>query len=768
MSMPGFFRKLYKRALPGAFALLLAVSPVTGLTAYASNGGDGGDAPSGTAVHKYVISNKNSDPDYRHDENCRQDIYGVSVGPGDADWPDQVYDTELDGEFRGHSDTLCYKTFIDDPTLERPENDPPVQDPEDGDTEQPPEKDESGHGPDCMHKHDLTCKDETDGHEHDESCYGPGNVDKNGWEHNEDCIKMPYKPSIDSMDILESAGASSDAPPEQVPPAGPDQEDNGGLIVNATGVPYDKWPTIGTSGEWPSGMSVFDVARGDNITFTPDFSGYNWAYIVDNNVVVHGAAQPRESGIDSLYVENHFATKSGYVDEEFDKNDSRHFWHGEDGSLHIPMKVEYVMRGGYAARGVSVLNINVGFYNEHEKADNDRFTTLFGTKYDKGSGTDISNAIDVQIVPRNISLDGGPEEDVPSGMKPLWIKASVDCSGQGVLCYDQGLASEAKVTANDFGWLDVVDEGTTWTTMAFKYDLVLYPKDGNSFETYGSDRNIVNTVSLAPINYYGVVPGDKALDAGHAAADVDNGDVFGDKGIGRATVTSVFCPVNEMDFNVNEYAWQSNPAYGRSFPGFYNDGGTRIPFSDARYPWNYAYAMTCSWNPVTTGDPDVDAVSLNMNLMNTSAVDVDSAMPSVQWTVEACRLDFNGNGGTVAGGDFGAEDGTVRSMYHKPAVTTADSGLDRSFDTSAMSAERAGYEFIGWSWDEAGEKMLDGSSAVLADGAYEGTLFAQWFRVDYGSIPSTGGAGTAMLLSIGILGLLAACAALFASRRRDA
>lgn len=221
--MPKNPRYLRNRAIAAALALFMALGPALSVRAYASEGENPGgaaegqesqaaqEAVAGSAAHKYVITNKSDDPAYWHDQDCRQDIDGRSVAPGDPEWPAEVFGTGLDEEhgLLGHHDGRCYKTYIDDPTLERPEHDH-EQDEPDGDEASVPPAVDSGfeHGEDCVQIGHLACGDTSPGHEHGEDCYENGWVDENHWEHDDTCIKAPYKPSfINSTTLLTSDDA---------------------------------------------------------------------------------------------------------------------------------------------------------------------------------------------------------------------------------------------------------------------------------------------------------------------------------------------------------------------------------------------------------------------------------------------------------------------------------------------------------------------------------------------------------------------------------
>lgn len=202
-----------KVILPAALALLLAAAPVTAYAAGAEQpeGGSGiqAEQDTGGAVHKYVISNKNADADYRHDGDCRQDIGGRSVAPGDPEWPDEIFDPDLDGEYTGHHDGRCYKLYIDDPTV--PRGDSTGQQPEDGPdpADQPDVSDGITHDGNCVHIHHLVCGNTDPDHVHDEDCYQKGNVNQNGWEHDENCVKQPYKPELVITDRIKPSMSSN-------------------------------------------------------------------------------------------------------------------------------------------------------------------------------------------------------------------------------------------------------------------------------------------------------------------------------------------------------------------------------------------------------------------------------------------------------------------------------------------------------------------------------------------------------------------------------
>lgn len=209
--MPKRFRA--KVILPAALALLLAAAPVTAYAAGAEQPEDGSEIQTeqgtGGAVHKYVISNKNADADYRHDKDCRQDIDGRSVAPGDPDWPDEIFDLELTGEYTGHHDGRCYKLYIDDPTV--PRGDSTAQKPEDGSDpgDQPDASDGVVHDGNCVQNKHLVCENTDPDHVHDDDCYQKGNVNQNGWEHDESCIKQPYKPELVIPERIDSSVSSS-------------------------------------------------------------------------------------------------------------------------------------------------------------------------------------------------------------------------------------------------------------------------------------------------------------------------------------------------------------------------------------------------------------------------------------------------------------------------------------------------------------------------------------------------------------------------------
>lgn len=218
--MPRNSRYLRSKAFAAALVLFIALASVTSMRAYATEAPDTPvisdaaaasdtqtDAPdaadtktetAGQVIHKHVISNDNPDPMYWHDSDCRQDIDGVAVAPGEPGWPDKFFGDGLDGELRGHHDGRCYKTYIDDPTLLKPEHDPVEPDldgkPEDGESDI--DQSDFEHDGGCIHMDDLVCDDVSPDHEHGDDCYDWGYVDQNGWEHNEDCIKIPYKPGV--------------------------------------------------------------------------------------------------------------------------------------------------------------------------------------------------------------------------------------------------------------------------------------------------------------------------------------------------------------------------------------------------------------------------------------------------------------------------------------------------------------------------------------------------------------------------------------------
>ena len=66
--------------------------------------------------------------------------------------------------------------------------------PEDGESDI--DQSDFEHDGGCIHMDDLVCDDVSPDHEHGDDCYDWGYVDQNGWEHNEDCIKIPYKPGV--------------------------------------------------------------------------------------------------------------------------------------------------------------------------------------------------------------------------------------------------------------------------------------------------------------------------------------------------------------------------------------------------------------------------------------------------------------------------------------------------------------------------------------------------------------------------------------------
>lgn len=203
--MPRNSRCFYSRAIAAALVFFVALGPVFSIRAYAAGTGqdEGQEGQSGAPVHKYVITNKSDDPAYWHDQDCRQDIDGKSVAPGDPEWPDEYYGGDLDEEhgLLGHHDGRCYKTYIDDPTLEQPER--PLEQPDDqgdGGAADPAADDDFEHGDSCVQIDHLVCEDTSPDHEHGDDCYESGWVDDMGWTHDDSCIEAPYKPGITTLE----------------------------------------------------------------------------------------------------------------------------------------------------------------------------------------------------------------------------------------------------------------------------------------------------------------------------------------------------------------------------------------------------------------------------------------------------------------------------------------------------------------------------------------------------------------------------------------